>query len=92
MAVRELYHGRTQTQEAFTITYVRVLRCLQSDISEGAGGWTGSGVPAKGDSYPWGTWTSRITPVCNRVVVDPRYSKMYGRIWAYYSAPRAWGY
>jgi hypothetical protein len=66
---------------------MRVWVGVRADLTLGTNGWTGSGLPLRGDSYPYGTWTSKVTPRCTSVHIDPNSEVGQVRVTAYYSCP-----
>jgi len=88
MAITELKHSRIQRNDPNYRRFQRIFKGLLADLSEGAGGWVGSGLPEQGDAYPYGTWASKITPVCVSVDIDPRDNGEKIRIIAVYVGRR----
>lgn len=91
MALAEVWHSREGRKGARSVYFVRIFEGLKTDFSEGAGGWTASGLPVIGDAYPYCTWSSKVTPRCISVDVDPRFTGYKARVVATYSTPRILG-
>lgn len=89
MAISEQFHTEIETKGATARRFVRVFEGLQSDIVDNGGaGWTGTGLPLLGGAYPYGVWTTLVTPRCYAINVDPRFTGLKIRVTAHYSAPR----
>lgn len=67
----ELRRSRIQDDESDTIRLTRRFYCLASAMTESTDGWTVSGLPAIGASYPAGTWSASGTPVAVRRHREP---------------------
>jgi hypothetical protein len=94
MALVEVEASRSEQQHALSIGAVRAFECLLTELTQGAGGWTGNGITivAKGDAYGLGTWTGKVEPRCHTVNVTPHSPSLdKARIVAYYAAPRIFG-
>lgn len=95
MALTELENSRDMVQTKRGYQGVKVYECLMSEITQtSAAGWIGVGItlPAVGDAWGLGTWTSKVQPRCNNVRVRThRPSLRKATIIATFFAPRVFG-
>ena len=91
MALTEVFHTEDQVSDARRVHFVRRFEGIASDLTLGAGGWTGTGLPAVGDAFATGTWTNKITPRCYRMVPDANADVEKVFVLAHYSAYRTQG-
>ena len=85
---RELAKTRTFNKRPGMVELVRNFEIDDSDLTEGALGWTATGLPVQGDDYPSGAWT--ITPTVLEVQIDPEYTTSRSRATVIYTAYLAW--
>lgn len=92
MALTEIFHSRSEDDGTEFVECVRAYTCLKADITEGVGGWTVTGLPAKGDAYPTAWSPAEFTPRVYRRHINPRPPNLRGfcLITVYYRAPTAW--
>lgn len=91
MAITETYHTEIQSNDSRERQFTRYFEGLTADLTLGANGWTGTGLPLIGDQYPYGTWTSKVTPRCVSVQIDPNPRVGFIGIISTYACPRVLG-
>ena len=86
---RELAYSRIMQKTADAIALIRRFEIDDSALTEGALGWTATGLPAPGDAYPSGTWA--ITPRVSKIDLDGSYTPSKTVVTVTYTAYLAWG-